>query len=412
VDIDKIRLAKPVRKVWVPPPAAAGSLIPDTLAEMENDAEFQLSAKALRESGQKKLTLEERKKRRRALVDIGIPSFSEFLAQQPTPPNMKSLEVTRRSAEILQLNIGLYCNQACNHCHVESSPQRTETMDRSVAERCLQLLAESPSVHTLDITGGAPELNAQFRYLVEGARALETTTTAKRDKPLDIIDRCNLTVLVEPGQEDLVDFLAKNKVRVATSLPCYSAKNVNAQRGNQVFERSLQGLAKLNEAGYGKPGTGLELDLVYNPSGGFLPPPQAALEDKYKEELLEHFGVRFNALFTMTNMVTVMGGGGDAVAFMVECLTNYPSRPTTSHQSTFSIYHDQQFRFSVHFSLSLCGAPRPLLIFLAGSLWLRTAAVFFPLCLFFLFFPTADQTVRRLFAPPRRACGLHGAAGA
>mmetsp|Transcript_62636 Transcript_62636/g.125473 ORF Transcript_62636/g.125473 Transcript_62636/m.125473 type:complete len:470 (+) Transcript_62636:136-1545(+) len=300
VDIDKIRLAKPVRKAWVPP-VASGSLIPDTLAEMENDEEFQLSAKALRQSGQRKLTLEERKRRRRALGDIGVPSFGEFLAQQPQP-----LAVARRQAEVLQLNIGLYCNQACSHCHVESSPQRAEMMSRGVAERCLALLASSESVHTLDITGGAPELNAQFRFLVESARALERSSSSGSSSsvrpPLDIIDRCNLTVLVEPGQEDLVDFLAENKVRVAASLPCYSAKNVDAQRGNKVFERSLEGLAKLNAAGYGQPGTGLELDLVYNPSGGFLPPPQAPLEEKYKEELMEHFGVSFNALFTITNM--------------------------------------------------------------------------------------------------------------
>ena len=262
------------------------------------DEEFQLSAKRLKAMGQKKLTLEERKVRRRALDDLNLPSFKEFLAnQQPTP-----LAATRKATEILQLNIGLFCNQACNHCHVESSPERQEMMSEAVAARCLALLEGCSSVHTLDLTGGAPEMNAQFEFLVTGARALDSARIEAGLPPLEIIDRCNLTVLAEPGYENLPHFLAKHKVRVVASLPCYSAKNVDTQRGNKVFERSIAGLKALNDVGYGVPGSGLHLDLVYNPLGAFLPPPQAALEAKYKEELHDAFGVSFSQLFTMTNM--------------------------------------------------------------------------------------------------------------
>lgn len=283
VEVDKIKLSKAKRPGRAASPI--GSLIPETLKEMDADEEFKLTASRLKEMGQKRLTLEERKVRRRALDELGVPDFHQFLAE-------KGLAARRKPAEILQLNIGLYCNQACNHCHVESSPQRTEMMDAAVAERCVEILRASPSVKTLDITGGAPELNAQFRPLVEAASALG----------IEVIDRCNLTVLVEPGQEDLPQFLAAHNVRVVASLPCYSAKNVNMQRGNNVFARSIEGLLLLNDAGYGQPDSPLKLDLVYNPLGAFLPPPQAALQEQYKKELVEHFDVQFNELFTMTNM--------------------------------------------------------------------------------------------------------------
>ncbi|CAM9765771.1 unnamed protein product, partial [Sphacelaria rigidula] len=263
----------------------AGSLIPDTLQKMENDQEFKLTAAKLKKLGQKKLTMEERKIRRRALTDRGLPSFQEFIKE-------KNIAIERDTSTIFQLNIGLYCNQACSHCHVESSPQRTEMVTKDVADRCLKVIRNSPSIKTLDITGGAPELNAHFRYMVEQAR----------EAGVEVIDRCNLTVLQEPGQEDLAEFLATNKVHVVASLPCYSPKNVNTQRGSGVFDRSIQGLMKLNELGYGKDGTGLKLDLVFNPVGGYLPPEQGALEAKYKEELDETFGIVFNNLFTITNM--------------------------------------------------------------------------------------------------------------
>lgn len=231
------------------------------------------------------LTKEERTARRRALDSLGIPSFAKYLQEKDLGPLKRKPTVS-----VLQLNIGLYCNQACSHCHVESSPLLVDKMMKSsTAARCLELIDES--VKTLDITGGAPELNDEFRYLVTMARA--------KWPGLEIIDRCNLTVLSEPGQEDLVDFLKKHRVRIVASLPCYSAGNVDKQRGNGVFERSIAGLLALNEAGYG---TDLPLDLVYNPGGAFLPPAQADLEVAYKRELKENFGIVFNNLLTITNM--------------------------------------------------------------------------------------------------------------
>lgn len=227
---------------------------------------------------------EERALRRRALDKLGIPSFKSFLQE-------KDLEVRRSEPQILQVNIGLYCNQACSHCHVESSPLRTEHMESETASQILKVLQNTPSIKTLDITGGAPEANPNFRYLVSMARAL--------CPDLEIIDRCNLTVLQEPGQEDLVDFLTTHRVRVVASLPCYSKDNVDQQRGNGVFERSIAALLMLNEAGYG---TTLPLDLVYNPGGAFLPPSQETLEAAYKKELRDKFGIVFTSLFTMTNM--------------------------------------------------------------------------------------------------------------
>uniref|UniRef100_A0A7S3AJT8 Radical SAM core domain-containing protein n=1 Tax=Haptolina ericina TaxID=156174 RepID=A0A7S3AJT8_9EUKA len=265
-----------------------GSLIEDTLKEMEADEEFQLTAKKLREVGQKRLTLEERRKRRRALDSIGVPDFMTFLSERGTQADA----LTRNPTTMLQINVGLYCNQACTHCHVESSPKRAETMSLETADQVLRLLGASKDVVTLDITGGAPEMNEAFRPLVTGARGLG----------LEVIDRCNLTVLCEPTQEDLPDFLATQGVRVVASLPCYSAKNVNQQRGNKVFERSIEGLRKLNAVGYGQPGSGLKLDLVYNPGGAFLPPSQDGLREAYAEALHSNFGIVFDELFTMTNM--------------------------------------------------------------------------------------------------------------
>ena len=270
-------------------PAASresASLIPTTLREMDADPEFQATAKQLREVGQQRLTLEERKNRRRALDALGVPDFEPFLAQRSLPAPRRDVVTT------LQVNVGLYCNQACTHCHVESSPKRTETMDDATAQRVLELLAASPSVQTVDITGGAPEMNAAFRTLVAGARALGK----------EVIDRCNLTVLCEPDMEWLPAFLAEQRVRVVASLPCYSEKNVNAQRGNKVFSRSILALQALNALGYGAPGSELKLDLVYNPGGAFLPPPQESLREAYAERMRDDFGITFNELFTMTNM--------------------------------------------------------------------------------------------------------------
>ncbi|KAJ1475153.1 hypothetical protein T484DRAFT_1634310 [Baffinella frigidus] len=262
-----------------------GSLIPESMKHIEEDEEHAFTAENLRKLGQAQLTREERKKRRRALDNLGVPSFDEFLARQ-------EMVLEKKPIEILQLNIGLYCNQACNHCHVESSPKRKEMMSAEVAQRCVELMEACPTVHTLDITGGAPELNDQFRYLVKEGRRLGK----------EVIDRCNLTVLSEPGQEDLAAFLAENKVRVVASLPCYSEKNVDTQRGRGVFDKSIHGLLQLNQLGYGVPGSGLSLDLVYNPLGAFLPPEQTALEAQYRAKLAEDFGIVFTSLFTLSNM--------------------------------------------------------------------------------------------------------------
>lgn len=216
----------------------------------------------------------------------------------PTPPSFArtlrehGLTLPRTPLEILQVNVGKLCDLACQHCHVEAGPKRTEIMQAATVERILELLADAPGVHTLDLTGGAPEMNPHFRTLVRGARALGRT----------VIDRCNLTVLFRPGQEDTADFLAEQGVKVVASLPCYSKANVEQQRGLHVFDPSLRALRQLNALGYGQADTGLELDLVYNPLGASLPPSQAALETTYRRELAEHFGIVFSRLFTITNM--------------------------------------------------------------------------------------------------------------
>jgi radical SAM/Cys-rich protein len=197
----------------------------------------------------------------------------------------------RRTLDTLQVNLGYKCNQSCLHCHVAASPQRTEMMDAATVAQVLQVL-QARRVGTLDLTGGAPELNEHFRHLVQQARALGVR----------VIDRCNLTILSEPGQEDLAAFLAAQGVEITASLPCYSPANVDRQRGDGVFERSIAGLRQLNALGYGAAETGLVLNLVYNPQGAVLPPPQGPLEADYKRELLLHFGIRFNHLFALTNM--------------------------------------------------------------------------------------------------------------
>lgn len=271
-----------------------GSLIPETLKQMENDEDFQITAKQLKEMGQKKLTREERKRRQRALDKLGVPDFIQFLNNKKSEHGItdKQKHLKKKSIEVFQLNIGIYCNQACNHCHVESSPKRQEMMSHEVARKCIDILKNSPSVHTMDVTGGAPELCNEFRYIATEGRKLG----------IDVIDRCNLTALLEPGQEDTAQFLADNKIHIIASLPCYTAKNVNLQRGKGVFDKSIQSLLNLNSLGYGFTETGLQLDLVYNPLGAFLPPEQKKLEEQYRKELWDVFGIEFNKLFTMTNM--------------------------------------------------------------------------------------------------------------
>jgi len=197
--------------------------------------------------------------------------------------------LTRATPATLQINVGKHCNQACHHCHVDAGPARTERMERATAERVPELLAPSPTIRTLDLTGGAPELNGNFRMLVEGGRR------AGRE----VMVRCNLTVMFEPGMEGLGEFYRDNRVVLVCSLPCYSAANVERQRGRGVFEKSIAALQGLNALGYGA--DGLELSLVYNPVGPALPPPQAALEADYRREL-GAYGVYFNRLLTITNM--------------------------------------------------------------------------------------------------------------
>ncbi len=200
--------------------------------------------------------------------------------------------IRRNRTTTLQVNVGKVCNQACHHCHVDAGPRRTERMSADDVERVLQLVAASPDIDTVDVTGGAPELHSSFRRLVSGARALQR----------EVIDRCNLTVIFEPGMEGLPEFFASNRIHLVCSLPCYTADNVDAQRGNGVFDKSVRALRALNALGYGKQGTGLVLDLVYNPLGPALPPPQASLEARYKLELRERFDIVFDSLVTITNM--------------------------------------------------------------------------------------------------------------
>ncbi len=197
--------------------------------------------------------------------------------------------VYRAPLETLQVNLGYLCNLSCVHCHVNAGPQRTEQMGPETVEQVLALL-DSAGVQTLDLTGGAPELNPHFRHLVRAARNLGVR----------VIDRCNLTVLQEPGQEDLGAFLAEQQVEISASLPCYLQDNVEAQRGKGVYDTSIQALRQLNALGYGD--GELVLNLVYNPVGPVLPPPQEALEADYRRELAARFGIRFNQLFTITNM--------------------------------------------------------------------------------------------------------------
>lgn len=304
IEIDEYKFDLPnISKDWIREDLFGKSLVSETLEALELDDDFQETSKRLNDIGVAGMTKEERAQRRRALVDLGVPDFLDFISEKQCGtemegmPKITSQGLIRKSPTLLQVNIGLYCNQACGHCHVESSPLRTaEKMSSETVIQILKLLKNTPSIKFLDITGGAPELNENFRMLVSMARDLRPDV-----EDLEIIDRCNLTVLQEPGQEDLVEFLVKNKVRVIASLPCYSAGNVDKQRGGGVFDRSISALLAFNQNGYGKTND-LKLDLVYNPLGAFLPPEQEGLEKKYKEELMSNFGIEFNELYTMTNM--------------------------------------------------------------------------------------------------------------
>lgn len=199
-----------------------------------------------------------------------------------------ALTLQRTRADILQINVGKLCNLTCTHCHVNAGPKRKEIITRETIDRILAWLAPT-DIPTVDLTGGAPEMIPDFLYFIEQLRA-----QGRR-----VIDRCNLTILLEPGYEEFASFLARNEVEIVASMPCYSPENVNAQRGDGVFDASISALQLLNSFGYG---TSLPLHLVYNPNGAFLPGSQAALEADYKEELSRHFGIVFNQLYTITNL--------------------------------------------------------------------------------------------------------------
>lgn len=199
--------------------------------------------------------------------------------------------IYRANLEILQVNLGYLCNLSCTHCHVNAGPRRTELMNKETIDTVLDVIRVR-GVKTLDLTGGAPEMNPHFRYLVTEARKLGA----------EVIDRCNITILSEPGYEDLAQFLADEKVTVVASLPCYTQENVDAQRGKGVFDDSIKGLLKLNELGFGKGNEHLPLNLVYNPGGAFLPPAQEQLKADYKKRLKDDWNIEFDDLYTITNM--------------------------------------------------------------------------------------------------------------
>jgi len=212
-------------------------------------------------------------------------NFSRKLAEH-------ALSLRHAKTEVLQINVGKLCNLTCVHCHVNAGPKRKEIMTRATIDQLIDWLAKT-DVPTVDLTGGAPEMIPDFKYLVRRLKALAP--------PRHIIDRCNLTILLEPGFEDYAQFLADHEVEIIASMPCYSPENVNAQRGNGVFDASINALRLLNSLGYGtRPN--LPLHLVYNPNGAFLPGPQEELEADYKRELNEHFGIVFNKLYTITNL--------------------------------------------------------------------------------------------------------------
>jgi len=215
----------------------------------------------------------------------GVPGFHEAVAAAGRPP------LAATGIEVLQLNLGRLCNQTCAHCHVDAGPDRREVMDEATAELALEVLAAT-DIPTVDITGGAPEMTPSFRRLVAGARELGR----------HVMDRCNLTILLAKGYEDLPEFLAEHGVEIVCSLPHHRALSTDRQRGDGVYAKSIEAMQRLNALGYGKPGTGLRLVVVTNPVGAFLPAGQASLEAEWKRELGERHGIAFDALYTITNM--------------------------------------------------------------------------------------------------------------
>jgi len=219
------------------------------------------------------------------LVSQGMNRFAQKLIEN-------SISLRRRRSEILQVNVGKLCNLTCVHCHVNAGPRRKEIMTRETIDRVIDWLAKT-DIRIVDLTGGAPEMIPDFRYFIDRVKALHASH--------HVIDRCNLTILLEPGYEDLPEFLARHKVEIIASMPCYTPKNVNSQRGEGVFEASIAALQLLNRLGYGVVDD-MPLHLVYNPVGAFLPGPQAELDADFKRQLFSHFGIVFNKLYTITNL--------------------------------------------------------------------------------------------------------------
>ncbi len=222
---------------------------------------------------------------------IAIWNPTPMLDTRPLLLTTQFPALRRSTLETLQVNLGYLCNLSCTHCHVAAGPNRKELMDRPTIDLVLAFI-DAHQIKTLDLTGGAPEMNPHFRYLVREARK----------RGLRVIDRCNLSILLMPGYEDTTAFLAAEQVEIVASLPCYLEENVDKQRGKGVYQGSVEALQQLNALGYGREGSGLRLNLVYNPGGAFLPPPQAVLQAAYKTELAARFGIVFNELFTITNM--------------------------------------------------------------------------------------------------------------
>lgn len=275
-------------------------------------------------------------------TDAGRDAFAQRLADSGAGA------LTRARTTTLQVNLGLRCNLACHHCHVESGPKRTEALDDRGIDRLVTLIERSPGVTTLDLTGGAPEMHPAFRRLVVAARRL-----GRR-----VIDRCNLTILEEPGYEDLADFLAEQRVDIVASLPCYGPENVERQRGRGVFDPSIRALKRLNALGYGpararrdgdpaRDADERRLDLIYNPVGASLPPPQADLERDYREALARDFGVTFDALLTITNMpikrfahALRRDGEYDGYLALLEGSFNAETVPALMCRHQISVSHD------------------------------------------------------------------------
>lgn len=233
------------------------------------------------------------------MLGAGINSITTpMLDSLPYLKNTDFPTITRNKLEILQVNLGYVCNLSCTHCHVNASPKRTELMDKATIDEVLNFV-DRQNIQTVDLTGGAPEMNPHFRYIVAEAA----------QRGLKIIDRCNLVILLETGYTTMAAFLAEQQVEIVASLPCYLQDNVDKQRGKGTFDASIAALQQLNALGYGQPDSGLMLNLVFNPQGATLPPEQHALEQAYKNHLYTHFGVVFNHLFALANLPVQRFGG-------------------------------------------------------------------------------------------------------